>query len=77
MQVVTPALLLLDLDVADFDVLAYLRHQTRLAATRIVIITSDVVCVHGLGGRVDAELLKPVRRDDLNDVVAGLLLFID
>jgi CheY-like chemotaxis protein len=67
-----PALLFLDLEAADFDVLAYIRQQSRLAATRVIVIAADVVCPYGLGTRVEGELLKPVRPEDLARLVARL-----
>lgn len=72
LQETTPSLLLLDLEVVDFDVLAFIHQQSRLATTRMIVIAPDVVCVHGLGARVDDELLKPVRPEDLARLIAGL-----
>lgn len=59
-----PALIILDLQlpgVSGIELMAPLR----AAAAPLVILTPDVICMHLTGVPVEAELLKPVLRDDL------------
>ena len=61
-----PALTMLDLRLSNgFDILTH----TNVTFTRIVILTSDVVCVHLTGRAADAELLQPISAQDVADVL--------
>jgi CheY-like chemotaxis protein len=69
-----PALVMLDLRLSNgFDILTH----TNATFTRIVILTSDVVCVHLTGRAADAELLQPISAQDVADVLRQMPEFAE
>ena len=70
-----PALLVLDLylpGVSGLELLAHLSGESRLASTRIFMLTADVVCGHLTGRPVDATLLQPIEQGDVVDALDQL-----
>ena len=73
-----PALLVLDLylpGVSGLELLAHLSGESRLASTRIFMLTADVVCGHLTGRQVDATLLQPVEQADVFEALDQLREF--
>jgi CheY-like chemotaxis protein len=61
-----PALAMLDLRLSSsFDILTH----PHVTFSKVVILTSDVVCVHLTGRAADAELLQPISAQDVRDVL--------
>ncbi len=61
-----PALAVLDLRLShSFDILTH----PNVTFTKVIILTSDVVCVHLTGRAADAELLQPIRTQDIIDTL--------
>ena len=70
-----PMLLVLDLQlpgVSGLELLAHLSGESRLASTRIFMLTADVVCGHLTGRQVDATLLQPVSPGDVIEALDQL-----
>jgi DNA-binding response OmpR family regulator len=71
-----PDLVLLDLhlpEVSGLTVLDYIRSNKRLEATRVVIVSADVVRAQRLKERADLVLVKPVGFNDIFSLVERFL----
>jgi two-component system phosphate regulon response regulator PhoB len=70
-----PDLVILDLHlpgVSGEDILREIRSNERLAATRVVIVTADLLQAEALSDQADATLIKPIRIHQLLDVAHNL-----
>ncbi|MBI1881108.1 MAG: response regulator [Chloroflexi bacterium] len=68
---ITPALVLLDLHlprVSGDEVLRFIRSETRLAKTRVIIATADLIRAERLEGEADFVLVKPFGFTQLHDL---------
>jgi CheY-like chemotaxis protein len=72
LKTVEPALVVLDLQLAGFEILDTIRSEDHLASVRVILIIEDVLCIHILGVQVEAELMKPVFAADLIEAITGL-----
>jgi DNA-binding response OmpR family regulator len=71
-----PDLVLLDLhlpEVSGLTVLDYIRSNKRLEATRVVIVSADVVRAQRLKERADLVLVKPVGFNEIFSLVERFL----
>jgi DNA-binding response OmpR family regulator len=71
----TPALVVLDLHmphVLGRDLLYYIRSDTRLAGTRVILATGDHQLAQSIQGEADMVLLKPVGFDQLRDLASRM-----
>lgn len=73
---ITPDVVVLDMclpHVAGTDILGRIRHDARLARTRVVVVTADIEAAESLGyGEADMILVKPVGFTQLRRVAARL-----
>lgn len=73
---ITPDLILLDLhlpNVAGPEILQYIRHDVRLANTRVILATADERLAETLDDQASLVLLKPVSPEQLNVLVSRLI----
>lgn len=75
LDTITPHLVVLDLhlpQISGTDILYRIRASERLAATRIIIVTADLIQAEALEALVDAVLIKPIRINQLLEVTHRL-----
>ncbi len=71
-----PALVALDVEVdglSGLEIWDWMRGDPRFAATRVVLLIADVMCIHGAGAQPDAVLMKPFTARELVDVIETVL----
>jgi DNA-binding response OmpR family regulator len=72
---ITPAVVVLDLDlprVSGIDILQHIRDDARLAKTCVIIVTAHPTLSEGLDEKADLILHKPISFSQLRDLVADL-----
>jgi DNA-binding response OmpR family regulator len=72
---VIPAMVVLDLhlpNVSGRDILDYIRSDSRLVNTRVVIASADPEMASFLRGKADLVLIKPISYVQLRDLAARL-----
>lgn len=72
----TPDVVVLDLHlpkVSGKDILKQIRDDTRLAKTRVMVVTADALLAENLRKEADLVLLKPVSFGQLQDMAIQLL----
>lgn len=71
-----PDIVLLDLNlpsgVSGMDVLKAIRADSRLASTRVIVVTGHADLADAVRDQADLVLLKPVDVNQLNDLVARM-----
>jgi two-component system repressor protein LuxO len=70
-----PALVILDLHLPVVEgghLLARIEHDTRLAGTRVIVVTAHSEKVQKLSARADLLLFKPVSYEQLRDLASRL-----
>ena len=75
LDTITPNLVVLDLhlpQISGADILHKIRASERLAETRVVIVTADLIQAEALEAQVDAVLIKPIRINQLLEVTNRL-----
>ena len=75
LAIVTPAIILLDLHlpfVSGDEILRYIRSQERLAKTRVILATADLIKAESLEGQADFILVKPFGFTQLHDLAKQL-----
>jgi two-component system response regulator MtrA len=73
---ITPHLILLDLHlpaVSGLDILNFIRRDSRLSQTKIVVITANPQMGSAIESRVDVVLVKPVTYAQLSGMTVRLL----
>lgn len=73
---ITPNLVILDLhlpNVAGPKILAHIRADERLAATRVILTTADERLAQSLEGQANLVLLKPISPEQLSVLAARLV----
>jgi two-component system, OmpR family, response regulator ResD len=72
---ISPDVVILDLhlpEVAGTTILAYIRSETRLASTLVVVATADAVMGEQLRDTADFVLIKPISFGQLRDLTTRL-----
>ena len=72
---IKPDVVILDLhlpNVSGKDILHHIQTDTRLQATRVMIVTADAALADSLQDEADLALLKPVSFHQLRDLAARL-----
>jgi DNA-binding response OmpR family regulator len=72
---ISPDVVILDLhlpEVAGTTILAYIRAETRLASTLVVVATADAVMGEQLRDTADFVLIKPISFGQLRDLTTRL-----
>jgi CheY-like chemotaxis protein len=75
LETIAPHLVVLDLhlpQISGIEVLQKIRANERLAETRIVIVTADLIQAEAWADQVDATLIKPIRINQLLEVANRL-----
>jgi CheY-like chemotaxis protein len=73
---ITPQLILLDLhlpQVSGLDVLNFIRRDTRLAETKVIVVTANPQMGSAVENRADLVLVKPVTYAQLSGMAVRLL----
>jgi len=76
LAVTVPALVILDLHlpkVSGVEVLARIRTDSRLADTRVLLVTADALMVKNLRQDVDLVLLKPISVKQLRELAQRVI----
>ncbi|MEP7288973.1 MAG: response regulator [Chloroflexota bacterium] len=73
---IVPAVVILDMHlphVSGMDILKSIRADSRLALTKVIAVTADVLLIQDLEDLADLTLIKPVTFDQLSDLTTRLL----
>ena len=76
LALVTPEVVILDMhlpEVAGSDILKYIRSESRLAMTNVVVTTADAVMAEQVRDQADFVLIKPISFGQLRDLTSRLM----